>query len=366
MNHFFEKHWFGWGLAAILALLLTVSVAAGQGAIKPVNNWMERGPQEVLRENFGSVVPGPTLEPGSHMVWVAAKENSLSPYSTWRSFGPFDVALGQRYLVTVAMNHAPVAFWRVANAHPNNAKESSEPASVFYLNQNDGDQILGVLVVPVSGPVPNVVITGTLTPLDLLEPRYPSGHHVHPLMLDKGTTYIIEMLSSDFDTYLMVEDNAGALLAQNDEGTILTNQALNSRVVFRPTTTDTYRLVATAFSPEGAGNYMITVREVPVMMRLEDRLTPSDEARNDCHVKTYDVALTAARRYYIDLESSEFGTCVKLLNPDGMIVAFDEGGMVRDTRITFEARATGNYRIVATSSEERALGAFTLTVREEE
>jgi hypothetical protein len=363
MNRFLEKHWFGWGLAAVLALLLTRSIAGGQAGIKPVNSWMEMSPQELQRDNFGSMFPGPVLEPGPHIVWVAVKDNTSAPYSTWRSYGPFDVTPGNKHIVAVGGHHIPAVSWRTWNHRSNN--DAAEPATAFYLNQNDSDQIFGVMVVPVCGPVPNTVITGTLTVADLPERRYQCPHHAHPITLDAGKTYVIEMMSPDFGTYLMLEDLAGVLLAQ-DERPVLADATLNSRLTFRPSATGTYSLLASALSTEGEGNYIITIREVPVMMRMDDRLTPVDEVRNECYVKTYDVAMTAGRRYYVNLESSEFATCMKLLRPDGTIVAFDEGGMDRNTRITFEAPTTGTYQIVATSFGECAVGTFTLTVREEE
>lgn len=368
MNHFFEKFWVSWGLAAILGLLLMRNIASGQTAPHDRSNWLAVGPQELQRENIGSIFPGPLLESGPHMVWIAAKQHDTAwPYSMWRSYGPYQVTAGRSYLVTVQNNGIPVVSWKEWGVRSKNEANPNSLASVFYLNLTTGDQILGITVVPALGQVPTVVITGTLTTADPQSPRHPYPHKVHSVYLEEGKTYVCAMTSNEFDTYLMLEDEAGATLAWTDDnGTVLTNRALGARLTFQPPATGTYRIIAAPLGSSAEGSYLITLREPPVVMRVEDELTASDEMRNDCHVKTYDVSLRAGRRYFIDLESKEFGTCVKLLNPAGMIVAFDEGGVGRNTRIVFEPMTTGMHRIVATSATEHATGAFALAMREEE
>jgi len=289
------------------------------------------------------------------MVWIAAKQGDTAwPYTTWRSYGPFEVVAGHNYLVTVGSNGIPSVNWKEWGARLNS---DANLASVFYLNQASSDQILGITVVPALGQVADVIITGTLRK---------TAPDVHQVYLEGGKTYAIAMMSGEFDTYMTIEDEFGSLLAQNDDDDIvLTNRALNTHIAFQPPETGMYRLIASAFGA-GEGNYTITVREIPVMMRVEDILTAGDEVRNDCYSKTYDVALTAGRRYYLDLESSQFSTYAKLLNPDGMIVAFDDGGVGFNTRIVYQATVSGTHRIVATSASNRATGAFAMTLREEE
>jgi len=369
MNQFFERHWLAWSVASALGLLLMGTRVWGADGVPPRSTWMEIGPQELQRDNLGSIFAGPMLEPGPHMVWVAAKENRTElPYTTWRSFGPFDVVAGHKYLVTLRGNGMPVITWKTWDTRLGDEISLNSLASVYYLNLNESDEVHGIIVVPAVGTAPQVVSTGVLAADDPKEARYQCPCHVHPVVLAQGKTYVIEMRSTEFDTYLMLEDGAGSLLAQNDDtGTVLTNDALNSRITIQPKTTGLYRVIASAFAPSGAGNYTMSVREIPVMMRVEDELTAADESRNDSYAKSYDVALTAGHRYYIDLDSNAFATYLRVLNPAGLVVSVDEGGgSGMNTRVEFQAVTTGVYRIVATSFEERNLGPFTLTVREEE
>jgi len=363
-----QKSLLEWIAIALMALLFAATVAGAQENVRP-RTWLEVGPQELQRDNLGSVFPGPALMPGPHMVWVAAKQNDTAyPYRVWRSYGPFDVAAGQTYLVTVSGAGEPTVAWRTWQARSNDDPEAVvDAAAVYYLNQNEGDRILGVTVVPATERTPNLVISDVLSAEGPREPRYYGAHKAHDVFLEGGKTYIVGMTSGAFDSYLMIEDENGVLLAQNDEeSTMPTNGALKAHIAFHAPVSGTYRLIATTYAPDREGDYVITVREVPVMMHADDELAVGDEARNDCFLKTYDVPMTEGRRYYIDLESREFLTSVKLLNPEGLVVAFDEGGVNANTRIRFQPPMPGPYRIVVTSATERSIGAFSLTVREDE
>lgn len=369
MNRFFEKFWVGWSLIALLGLLLMGSVAAGQGDDNPRSNWLAIGPQELQRDNVGSIFAGPILEPGPHMVWVAAKQNNTkAPFTVWRSYGPFDVVAGQNYLVTVRGTATPIVNWRERITRLNDDPSLASAALVHYLNLTEGEQIFGITVAPAFPGVADMVITDTLAVTDPKEPRQQAPHRAHEVFLDQGKTYIVEMRSNAFDAFMMIEDGRGELLAQTDEDSmVLGNRAVGSHIVFQPPTSGTYRLCALAYASWGEGAYSITVREVPVMMRVEDLLTTFDEARNDSFYRTYAVTLTAGRRYYIDLESGDFATYMRLLDPAGVIASFDEGGgATQNTRIVYQPVTTGTYQIVATSFIERSTGSFALTVREEE
>lgn len=71
-----------------------------------------------------------------------------------------------------------------------------------------------------------------------------------------GSTYVVDLASPHFDTYLVLEDAAGKRLAQNDDfgGT------LNSRLVFTAPATGTYRVIASALGDRGQGSFVLQVR----------------------------------------------------------------------------------------------------------
>jgi hypothetical protein len=184
---------------------------------------------------------------------------------------------------------------------------------------------------------------------------------VHYVNLTEGKMVAIQMASSDFNSKLVLEDMHGNLLACDTEY----YDDLCGCIAFRPPTTGSYRLTVSAKNPT-EGFYTVTVREMPVLMSVVGALTPNDPVGNDAFMSVHQVTLTAGRRYIIDLQSDEFDTFLKVLNPEGAIVAFaDECGAMRNTRVIFTPTRTETYRIVATSSEPAIIGAFQLMVCEE-
>jgi hypothetical protein len=82
---------------------------------------------------------------------------------------------------------------------------------------------------------------------------------VHDLHLQAGKTYIFDLESTAFNPFLRLEDANGKKLAENDD--IEPGVNLNSRIVFTPERSGSYRLVATAFQGQGTGPYTLVLRE---------------------------------------------------------------------------------------------------------
>jgi hypothetical protein len=68
-----------------------------------------------------------------------------------------------------------------------------------------------------------------------------------------GQTCLIELASSQFDAYLRLEDEAGKVLAENDD---LNEHTDDSRIIF----TAPYRIVATSAGQHGTGAYTLSIR----------------------------------------------------------------------------------------------------------
>ena len=87
---------------------------------------------------------------------------------------------------------------------------------------------------------PESVLKGTLTGKNL--------EQLHELKMQAGRTYVIDMESRQFDTYLKLLDPSGKLLAENDD---IAPDNLNSRIIYTPKETGTFRIVATSFQQRG-------------------------------------------------------------------------------------------------------------------
>jgi hypothetical protein len=84
--------------------------------------------------------------------------------------------------------------------------------------------------------------------------RTGSHHREYRVELKAGVSYTIDMVSSDFDSYLRLENSAREVLASDDDG----GGNLNARLVFTPRTSGTYHVIATSYRP-ASGRYRLTV-----------------------------------------------------------------------------------------------------------
>jgi tetratricopeptide (TPR) repeat protein/tRNA A-37 threonylcarbamoyl transferase component Bud32 len=85
---------------------------------------------------------------------------------------------------------------------------------------------------------------------------------VHEVLMQAGKTYVFDLESTAFDTFLRLEDAKGQKMAENND--IESGVCQNSRIVFPATTDGAYRLVATAFQGQGMGAYVLRIREFTI------------------------------------------------------------------------------------------------------
>ena len=77
--------------------------------------------------------------------------------------------------------------------------------------------------------------------------------------------------------------------------------------------------------------------------------------------KTYQVKMVKGKSYMIDLESTAFGTFLRVENSAGIQLARN-GSRSTNARIVFEAPADGTYRVIAAAVW--GTGPFSLKLRE--
>jgi len=222
---------------------------------------------------------------------------------------------------------------------------------------------------------PNVTkIEGQITPDDPIDPGHQHPAKVHEVPLKKGKVYVIDLVSTDFDSFLRLEDSKGKQLAQDDDG----GGNLNSRITITAPEDDKYKIVATTFSG-GAGKYSLTVKEFAAVKNDKvftvgkegfsadgnlDANDAPDKLRNN-PAKVFQVKMEGGKTYVIDLISNQFDAYLGLQDSAGNVLAQDDdsGGNL-NSRIRYNVANAGTYRLVATSLDNR-LGAFTIRVREE-
>lgn len=199
---------------------------------------------------------------------------------------------------------------------------------------------------------------------------------IHALKMEKNKTYVIDMLGANMAPYFRVEDSIGNTLATGQNRG--NNQA---RIRFTSPKEDTYLITA---SGHGAveGKYTLTVKPfVAAAAKLFP--FPAPEANKPASVnavltaddtpdqyrefpgKVYVVELKAGKTYVIDMISQQFDAFLLLQNENaGLIAQDDDSGGNLNSRIRYQAPATGRYRLVA-STFNGNMGAFTLRVTQE-
>lgn len=99
-----------------------------------------------------------------------------------------------------------------------------------------------------------------------------------------------------------------------------------------------------------------------------DQLTNNDPVMAGKHYKWYFVAMEKGKGYQIDMASGQIDSFLRLLAPDGRVLAQDDdGGDELNARLFHQAAETGKHKVIATSfdlaEEATAKGPFTLTIR---
>jgi S1-C subfamily serine protease len=95
------------------------------------------------------------------------------------------------------------------------------------------------------------------------EPRDKAGRFkTFDFRMNPASVYTIDMTGGDrkkpFDPYLRLEDSTGKKITDDDDG----GGDMNSRIVFRPTREDTYRIVASTFDPNQYGDFKLSIRQL--------------------------------------------------------------------------------------------------------
>ncbi|MEI7684693.1 MAG: PPC domain-containing protein [Planctomycetota bacterium] len=223
----------------------------------------------------------------------------------------------------------------------------------------------------------NLVITGQLLDADAVDPARGKPAKVHAVKMRKGQSYTIDLVSTDFDAYLRLEDSANKQLAEDDDG----GGNLNSRIQFTADKDDTYLIYASHLGG-GEGGYTLSVKSyapVPVKVLPVPAPTPKMPGEIQAQLvatdppspvrnrpgKTHAVDLKKGVSYVIDLISPNFDCYLILQDARGVVLAQDDdGGENLNSRIRFTPPENGSFRLIATTFNGQ-VGGYTLRVTQE-
>jgi thiol-disulfide isomerase/thioredoxin len=102
----------------------------------------------------------------------------------------------------------------------------------------------------------DIRIEGKLTKDDPKDKQRGFACNIHKVKMKSGSVYTIDMVSTDFDSYLRLEDQKGTQLAEDDDS----GGNLNARIIFNCSKDGEYQVICTCYA-EATGNYTLTVKK---------------------------------------------------------------------------------------------------------
>jgi hypothetical protein len=231
-------------------------------------------------------------------------------------------------------------------------------------------------------------MSGSLTVSDL---QWSSGERYDPYVFfgQAGQFVTITMSSSDFDSYLILQDMNGNQLAYNDDG----GGGLNAQIQQSLPMSGTYRIIARAYRANAFGNYtlmlagqggvamtptpmpmattMVTnpnqlnvLGQIGANQQVSGNLTPMDQRWDNKPVQVWSFPCNAGQAFQMDILSS-WDNYALVFDPMGTTVARDDDtGEGLNARVAYTCAMTGMYRLgVTTFTSNTTPGAYTLQVQ---
>jgi hypothetical protein len=225
-------------------------------------------------------------------------------------------------------------------------------------------------------------VTGTL---GMSDPTLGDGSHykLFTFMGAAGQTVQVDLISSDFDSYLYLRDQNGTEITHDDDG----GGGLNSRIVRTLGYSGMYQIVVNTLRSGQSGAFTLRLQSVaqtsqPVVtpivtgasiapigtiglnQQVQNNLAPGGTVYNGKPIHAYSFQCTAGQSFQMDV-LSEWDNYAIIFDPMGNSVATnDDGGEGLNARITYACPQTAIYKLaVTTYSASTTTGMYTLRVQ---
>ena len=210
------------------------------------------------------------------------------------------------------------------------------------------------------------------------------------LQLQEGQDVTIDLLSDDFDAFLMVGGPGMSAMLADDDGA----GACDARILLSATTAGMYHVVANAVRRGGQGNYRIRITAGPGPTTQGECTTPSnfsDEqiawlqalpsggrsltvgtevpgvlsgvdslSWDGTYMQAWQLTVPQGGSVYVELVSEDFDAFLMVLRPDQREPVFDDDAAgACNARVLLEALPSGTYTVIANSVAE-STGRFRL------
>ncbi|MFT4813412.1 MAG: hypothetical protein ACI9WR_000715 [Paracoccaceae bacterium] len=178
-----------------------------------------------------------------------------------------------------------------------------------------------------------------------------------------GEIWVIDLSSSEFDTYLEVLSPNGEQFANDDfENTI--DRSLLSLTLSE---TGTYQVVANSFGAGETGNYSLNMTLDSAQANGDQQYTGQLQQGDDTftdgeYFDTYSFNGRPGQFVNIELSSNDFDTYLVLRSPNGDSENNDDAESSQNSLISRELTEIGSYEVVVTSYGPEETGSYSLTI----
>jgi hypothetical protein len=194
-------------------------------------------------------------------------------------------------------------------------------------------------------------------------------YDTYPFQGGTGDAVVVELHSSEFDTYLALVAPSGAD-TQNDDYQSSTTRSRIEKVLDE---TGEWRVLVTSFEAGETGAYDLSIditragaaTAVATAGRTESGVLVAgdDELVSGEYVDYFDLSGGSGEYVVVDLRSREFDPYLILIAPSGEQFENDdhEGDATR-SQLAMQLPETGNYRVLVTSYKPGETGSYALTI----
>ena len=239
--------------------------------------------------------------------------------------------------------------------------------------------LAGVLSSPLAGQTTRALfvgrpVTDSLTSRDPVRRVSRAPYHTWQLQGRRGERLALDLVSTDFDGFLVLADPDGNTLGSDDDS----GGELNARLRVVLSRDGTYRVIATALGDSARGVYTLSagtweaprvpqagaVASIAPGAEEEGLLEPGDEQSPEGPYQdrwVFDARPGARLR--VELRSEDLDSYLVVLGPDGRQVGSDDDGLGgRNSAVSFRT-AAGRYTILASSfGDVPRTGVYRLTL----
>jgi hypothetical protein len=206
-----------------------------------------------------------------------------------------------------------------------------------------------------------------------------SVYHLWRFAGNAGQTIQIDMISSSFDAFLILQDANGNELIRNDDG----GEGLNARIVYTLPSTAQYRVIANTYRQGAFGQYTLRLSAggaatpggttltvgvrgtISLGQTISGTLVSTDPRLVDRSVyHAYLFSGRAGQRITLEVMSEDFDAYAIIQDASGTkLTEDDDSGGNLNARLSYTLPYTGTYRLVANAYREGSYGRYRIAVR---